>query len=299
LSLKSFLRRTFAALGVSLLVAGAAQAKAPPAAHPALWAVSDADTTVYLFGTIHLLPKDYRWRTARFEQAIASSQELVIETIVDPQHPEKIQAAEMSLGFSRGLPPIAERVPPAEVPRLRATIAKSGVPEKFYDQMDTWLAAVELLGVRFREMGLGFAEGPEETLRETFTAAKKPIGELETNAEQLAYFDRLPEKEQRMLLEGAIEQPQSVDKDFNQMLSAWSRGDVAGIGKTFNHDLSASPELKAQLLEHRNANWSRWIEKRMAEPGTIMVAVGAGHLAGPDSLVELLKREGYKVSRLQ
>ena len=291
--------RAFAALSLPFLLAGAAEPKVPPVAHPALWAVSDADTTVYLFGTIHLLPKNYRWRTPKFEQALAASNELVIESIVDPQHPEQLQAAKLSLGFARGLPPIAQRVSPADLPKLRRTIAKTGVPEKFYDQMKTWLAALELLGVRYREMGLEFDDGPEEALRETFTAAKKPIGELETNAEQLAFFDRLPEKEQRLLLENAIDESKSMDKEFSQMIAVWGRGDVNGIARTFNRDLSDSPAMRQSVLAQRNGNWSRWIEKRMAQPGAIMIAVGAGHLAGKGSVVEMLKRDGFQVRRVQ
>src|SRR6185437_4106899 len=97
--LKSLFRRAFAALGLAtLLVGGPTAAKAPAqTAQPALWEVSDADTTIYLFGTIHLLPEDLQWRTAKFDEALNSSQQLVVETIVDQQHPESLQAAEFSL----------------------------------------------------------------------------------------------------------------------------------------------------------------------------------------------------------
>ena len=83
------------------------------------------------------------------------------------------------------------------------------------------------------------------------------------------------------------------------MLSAWARGDVDAIAATFNHDLSGSPELKQALIKQRNANWSKWIEQRMTQPGAIMIAVGAGHLAGPDSVIALLERDGYRVRRVQ
>ena len=298
--LKSFFRRAFAALGLAgLLVSAPAAAKAPQAAHPALWQVSDADTTVYLFGTIHLLPQDLKWRTATFDQALNNSQELVVETIVDQQHPEAIQAAEFSLGFRQGLPPIADRVPPAKVAKLRAAIASSGIPEKVYDQMETWLAAIQLLGVQFRTMGLKGSDGPEEIMRQQFLSEKKPIGQLETNIEQFGYFDRLPEKAQRALLEGAIEPQTGMDKDYSAMLASWSRGDVKRIANSFNNQLADSPELKEALLEQRNANWAKWIEQRMAQPGTIMVAVGAGHLAGGDSVIARLQKDGYRVRRVQ
>ena len=203
------------------------------------------------------------------------------------------------MGIRQGLPPIAQRVPAAQLPKLRAAIANSGVPEKFFNQMKTWLAAVQLLGVQFRALGLKGSHGPEEILRQQFISAHRPIEQLETNIEQFSYFDRLPENAQRELLEGSIEPSSAMDKEYGGMLSSWSRGDVKGIALTFNRDLSGSPELRQSLLLQRNANWARWIERRMTQPGTIMVAVGAGHLAGRNSVLATLKKDGYAVRRLQ
>lgn len=298
--LKSLLRRVGAALGLSLLLGSIpAQARTPQVARPALWEVSDPDTTIYLFGTIHLLPEDLKWRTPAFDHAVTQAQQLVVETIVDQQHPQSIAAAEAQLGFRQGLPPITQRVPPAKVAKLRAAIAKSGAPEKVFDQMKTWLAAITLLSVQFKNMGLKGTNGPEEILRQQFLSAQKPIGELETNLEQFGYFDQMSEKAQRELLEGALEPQGSTDKEFGGMLSSWSKGDVNGIAVTFNRELSQSSEIRKLLLQERNANWAKWIENRMAQPGTILVAVGAGHLAGKDSVVEKLRMDGYKVRRLQ
>ena len=300
--LKSLLRRAGAALGISLLSLGSAANAATPAtqiAHPALWAVSDADTTVYLFGTIHLLPSNYKWRTSRFDEAIAGSQQLMVETIIDENNPQELMAALAGLAFSPGLPPIAQRVPPARRPALEAAIKKSGIPRPAFDRMETWAAAFMLLGNQFKDMGLKNGEGVETVLRNAFKTQGKSIGQLESNKEQLSFFDGLPEDAQRALLEGAIDEPKSMKADFGQMLAAWSRGDVDAIAKSFNRDLSGSPALKQALLERRNANWSRWVEKRMAQPGSVMVAVGAGHLAGNGSVVDMLKRQGYKVRRLQ
>ncbi len=299
MALKSVLRRIVAALGILAIGSAAAAAPAPRAAHPALWAVSDADTTIYLFGTIHLLPTNYKWRTPKFDQAVAGSQQLVVETIVDENNPQEMMAALASLAFSPNLPPLAQRVPPEKRAALAVAVKKTGLPAQALDRMETWAAAFILLGNQFRDLGLKNGEGVETVLRNSFTSQGKSIGELETNKEQLAFFDKLPEQAQRQLLEGAIEDNKSMSGDFGQMLSAWARGDVNAIGRSFNRDLAASPELKQTLLEQRNANWSRWVGKRMASPGSVMVAVGAGHLAGNGSLVDLLKREGYKVRRVQ
>lgn len=298
--LKSLLRRLGAALGLSLLVTALpAQARVPQAGRPALWEVSDPDTTIYLFGTIHLLPDNFQWRTATFNKAVAGSQQLIVETIVDDKNPAKLMSVMASLGFSNGLPPLSQRVPAAKRAALAAAVKKSGFPPQAFDRMKTWSAAFILLGNKFRELGLKGGEGVEQVLRSDFSGAGKPIGELESNLQQLTFFDRLPEPAQRALLEGAIEDSKAMNAEFGAMLEAWSRGDVRGIARTFDRDLSESPALQQSLIQQRNANWSRWIEQRMAQPGAVLIAVGAGHLAGKDSVLEMLKRDGYKVRRLQ
>ena len=292
------LKRLFAPLAAVLSFGGAPAAAATPA-HPALWSVSDADTTIYLFGTIHLLPENYKWRTARFDQAMDNSQQLVVETIVDDKDPTKIMSALSSLAFSPGLPPLIDRVPPKKRPDLETAIKKSGFPPTALDRMETWAAAFILLGNQFRDLGLKGQEGVEAVLRNAFTSKGKPVGELETNVEQLGFFDTLPEKAQRQLLEGAITPSANMNKDFGGMLAAWSRGDVKAIARTFNHDLAASPELQQALIKRRNQNWTKWIEQRMTSPGSVLIAVGAGHLAGEDSVIAMLKKGGYQVRQLQ
>jgi uncharacterized protein YbaP (TraB family) len=294
------LRRGLAAVSAGLITLGLpSAASAKSSVSPALWAVSDADTTIYLFGTIHLLPENYQWRTPRFEQAVAGSQQLVIETIVDENNPHEMMSAMAGLGFSPGQPPIAERVPAAKRPALEAAIAKSGLPRASFDRMETWAAAFMLLGTQFKQMGLKTGEGVEPALRTTFAKQGKAVGQLESNREQLAFFDSLPEVAQRALLEGAIEPPQDMTKEFQGMIHAWSRGDVEEIARTFNEQLSGSPELEDILMKRRNANWTRWVKQRMAKPGAVMVAVGAGHLAGRDSLINMLRKGGLKVRRVQ
>jgi uncharacterized protein YbaP (TraB family) len=295
-----FLRRGLAMLGLAAL-AGCATTAEPASAtgRPALWQVADRDTTIYLFGTIHLLPKDYAWRTPAFDKAVAGSESLVVETIVDTSSPQALAGELARLGFRDGLPPLVTRVPPQKRALLESAVAKTGIPRAAFDRMETWAAAFMLLGTQFKDLGLTGDAGVEAVLRGSFMRAGKPVGQLETNTEQLSMFDTLPESAQRALLEGAIDSPGEMQSQFQQMLSAWARGDVAAIGKSFNEDLSGSPELREALLRRRNVNWARWIERRMAAPGSVFIAVGAGHLAGSESVVAMLQKDGYRVRRVQ
>jgi len=296
--LKQWFGRAAAALAL-LALPGAAPAKAPQQARPALWSVSDSDTTIYLFGTIHLLPEKADWRSAAFNQAVDGSQELVIETMVDDKDPTKILGALTSLAFSKGLPPLKDRVPKEKQALLEAAVKRRGFPPAALDQMETWAVAVMLLGGQFSELNLKVGQGVETVLRSEFDGRGKSVGELETNVEQFSFFDRLSEKSQRDLLEGAIEPSKEVREEFSSMMRAWASGDVKTIAKAFNRDLATSPELAENLIFKRNANWAKWIEQRMAKPGTVMVAVGAGHLAGDKSVIDLLQRQGVKVHRIQ
>jgi uncharacterized protein YbaP (TraB family) len=299
--LKTMMMRALAAFGLVALASCTTvpQQTAATGPRPAMWQIADDDTTVYLFGTIHLLPPNSSWRTPDFDAAVQQSQSLVVETLVDTANPQALASEMAALGFSSGLPPIAERVPPEKRALLEATIAKTQIPRPLFDRMETWAAAFTLLGVQFQTLGLQGDQGVEAVLRQIFTAAGKPVDQLETNREQLSLFDRLPENAQRQLLEGAIEAPEQTRVKFDQMLQAWLSGDVDAIARTFNEDLRNSPELKAALLTRRNANWAAWIERRLQTPGTVMVAVGAGHLAGDVSVQRYLESRGIRVRRVQ
>jgi uncharacterized protein len=83
------------------------------------------------------------------------------------------------------------------------------------------------------------------------------------------------------------------------MLDAWSRGDLKGIARTFDDETQMSPELKDALMRRRNARWAEWLARRLDRPGTVFVAVGAGHLAGADSVQKMLEARGIKAKRVQ
>jgi uncharacterized protein len=298
-ALKSILRPASAFAALFLGLSGFAEAREPERGRPALWVVSDPDTTVYLFGTIHLLPKGVDWQGGKLGEALAKSDELVIETIIDEKDPMKFMNALQSLAHSPNLPPLRERVPAEKRPALDAAVKASGLPPLVYDRLETWAAAFLLLGSKFRGIGLAAEEGVELVLRRSFLEKQKPIEALESNVQQLGYFDRLPEDAQRALLEGAIGTDKDMEAEFGAMLEAWKKGDVEKIARTFDKDLGETPALRDALMVQRNRNWAQWVDKRMAEPGSVMLAVGAGHLAGTESVQRHLEAKGYKIRRVQ
>lgn len=286
--------------GLLPLAACAAQAepdRAKPAS-PAMWKLADSDTTLYLFGTIHLLPEGKTWRTPAFDSALAGSDELVLEVANVDDMMAAAQAMQ-KLGMSPGLPPIAERVPEAKRAALRAMIAESGYPEAVYDRLETWAAALPLLGVAFKRLGLNPELGVERQIGVPFRASGRPVIGLETVEQQFGFFDTLSEEGQRALLAAVIEDSAETRAQFRAMLDAWSRGDIKGVARSFNDETQISPELRRALMDRRNARWAEWLARRMEKPGTVFVAVGAGHLAGADSVQAMLRKKGLKAKRVQ
>lgn len=298
--LKSF-RNAFALFAGLALAACATQNAQPGAsaeARPALWTLSDADTTIYLFGTIHALPEGTEWRTPALEQALAASEELVTEIRLEGNESAAV-AAFTRLGLGRDLPPALERVPEGKREALREAIAGVGLPMAAADRLKSWALAVTVAQVLFQRAGLDPQLGVERGLTATFAAARKPMSALETVEEQLGFFDSLPEASQRAFLEGVLESPEEVRREFDAMLRAWRSGDTRAIARTFNDEETLSRDLREILLVRRNARWAEWLQRRLERPGTIFVAVGAGHLAGDDSVQEMLRRRGLRTRRVQ
>lgn len=294
---KNWLRLALAGL---LPLTGCATQATPTAQapRPAMWKVADSDTTLYLFGTIHLLPEGQGWRTPAMDSALAGADELVLE-IADIDDVMASAQAMAKLGMSPGLPPIVERVPEDKRPALRAMIAESGYPEAVFDRLETWAAALPLLGVTFKRLGLDPSLGVEKQIGAPFKASGKTVSGLETVEQQLGYLDTLSEPAQRAFLLSVVEDSADTRAQFREMLDAWASGDLKGIARTFDDETRMSPELKSALMSRRNAAWAEWLAKRMEKPGTAFVAVGAGHLVGEDSVQAMLRKKGLKAKRVQ
>jgi uncharacterized protein YbaP (TraB family) len=296
-----------ALLPVSLLLASCAPVAQPSAAprteathvaHPGLWKLADEDTAIYLFGTIHVLPQDYVWESPKLAAAAKAADELVIETVFG-KDPQTMATMMLAMGTAPGLPPLADRVPPERKATLQALVARSGLPPALLDGMKTWTAAMMLVAATLTDLGLAPQSGVEEQLKGRFTANARPISGLEKPEEQLGYLDQLPEEDQRAFLNTVLEDPVESRKEFDAMLAAWVRGDEKAIARTFDDADAMTPRLRAILLDRRNANWAKWLSDRLARPGTVLVAVGAGHLAGPESVQTKLGARGLKVQRVE
>ncbi|OYU34196.1 MAG: hypothetical protein CFE35_16400 [Novosphingobium sp. PASSN1] len=265
----------------------------PAAAAPGLWVIRDADTEVTIFGTVHALPANENWLTPRLTARLDAADTLVIETIL-PEDPQVMQALVTQLGMRPGLKPLAKRLPKADAAKLAPAVAAAGLPMPALDGMATWLAAVTISEAVLSRIGVTADSGVEPALTARARAQGKAIVGLETPAEQLRFLANLPEPDQVAMLAATITDVGEAGHEVEALLSAWRAGDVDRIAKDFDGESRASPLLKKVLLTDRNQRWADWISGTMKRPGTIFVAVGSGHLGGPDGLLAKLAAKGFQ-----
>ncbi|WP_133365248.1 TraB/GumN family protein [Qipengyuania sediminis] len=276
--------------------APAAPANAAPAG-PALWRFGDADTTIYLFGTVHALPKDTEWYRGPVAAAVASSRTLVTEIPMGSLNTPEVQkvflaAAALPEGQSlRALLTAEQRA------AYEAALGKLALPVSAFDRFEPWFAALMLATVPILKAGYTPEAGVEMAVEAKLSADVKRQS-LETVEEQLELFDGLPQAAQIAYMMSLVEDLDRTVPSMNAMVAVWAKGDAEELAQLMNEELD-DPALADRLLYARNRNWAEWLAKALAEPGTMFVAVGAGHLAGENSVQDYLGKRGLTVTRVQ
>ncbi|MFL9840992.1 TraB/GumN family protein [Sphingomonas sp. ST-64] len=256
-------------------------------ADPALWVVKDADTTIYLFGTVHVLKPGMNWFDDGVREAFDASDEVVLE-IARPDA-DAIAALTAQLG-TRGGPPFA--------PEVDAAARDLGMPAGAIDKQKPWLAAMTLSQRAVQRAGYDSGDGVEATLSEAAENAGKPVKALESVRAQLMLFDGLSGAAQSAMLDATVKELPGTKARLDRFVTAWAKGDAETVGRELNRTAQAAPELADALIARRNARFADWVAARMHQPGTVFVAVGAGHLAGKGSVQDLLGEKGLKVERV-
>lgn len=288
-----------AAAAAKETAAGKAAPAPQPEPRPALWLLADEDTRIYLLGTIHVLPPGFRWRSAAVDKAAVESAELVVETYTPPGEEPGFESI---TGFFADNPvPILDRVPKDKRKPLEAAIEASGLPLPMLDQMHSWAAAMTLgIAQMLGEYGIDDpteAPGVEDVLEAQFREAGKPIRSVEDPDAVFASLAALPQAVQTQLLLETIEPaPEPPNGASGAEELEW----VAGHDEALDLEKEPGfpPALFDVLVRKRNAAWTIWLEERLKQPGTLLFAVGAGHLAGRESVQAMLASRGLRVTRV-
>lgn len=260
---------------------------------PALWSLSDDDTTIYLFGTIHVLPEGETWYDGRISSAFDASDELVFEISMDD-----MEGAAQAMAGVAMLPEgqtLRSLMTDENRTEYEAALEGLGIPAAALDPIEPWAATLNLSMLPLLQAGWQPNAGVEMVLREQGETKRRSA--LETVEEQVALFDTLPMDAQLELLDATVENLDQMVPSLETMKAEWLEGDAEALGELLNAAMD-NPELYERLLVNRNRNWVDWIAARMDAPGTVFIAVGAGHLAGEGSVQSLLAERGLTVERI-
>lgn len=265
---------------------------------PALWTLSDDDTTVHIFGTVHLLRPETGWRSPAFDAAFAAADRLVIE--VDATSPEA-QAATVGLMQEYGLLKDGQRLTglldEEEEAIVLDAVDAAGLPFTALDLQKPWLVSLQLSLMQIQQAGYDPNAGLEQVLTAEAVAGGKTFGYLETLEEQLGALGGAPIEDQ---VDGLVLTALTMDQGsrvLDTLVGEWVDGDVEGLGAMIAEpDMIGGEEAYQTLLVNRNRNWVPQIRAMLDEPGTVFVAVGAGHLAGPDSVIAMLRADGLEIA---
>lgn len=289
--------------GQSARAAEPAAATAPTAivattdADPALWVVKDEDTTIYLFGTVHVLKPGLSWFDEAVKTAFDKSDQLMLEMVL-PDDPAQVGKEMMPLALDQNGKTLSSRLDPDQLAAYQAAMASVGLPAAQFDAFEPWFPAITLSMLPLTKLGYDPEQGAEKQLASMAKASGKPVAGFETFTEQLGFFDTLPETQQVAFLNSVVKDLDKLGPQLDKMVLLWTKGDPDGLAAAMNESMAATPELAKVLLWDRNARWADQIKTRMDKPGTVFVAVGAGHLAGEKSVQDYLKERGLTVKRV-
>jgi len=267
-------------------------------AAPALWVVRDADTTLYLFGTMHFLPKDLAWFDEAVSDAFQASNELMLE-LLPVDNPAALAPLILRLAVDPDGRTMARRFTPADYAAYVQRLERIGLPAAALEPMEPWFIAITAASLLYAKAGLDPQNGAEEVLSRAARTAGKTITAFETPEEQFSLLDSAPEAEQLAGLRELLDHPDEALALVRTMLTHWARGEAEETGRLMDESLKPTPQTARLLLQERNVRWAAQLQRRMDRPGVVFVAVGAGHLAGPNSVQELLLKAGFQVERIR
>lgn len=273
-----------------------APASLPPPPSPALWRISDADSEIWLFGTAHLLRPRLPWRSPQVSHALASSGELVLEADIRPENQPSFALIARREGTLAPGETLSAKLNPDDRAALARVVQDLRLDANAIERERPWLAALELSVTEAAAQGERPEAGVEPALLAEAQRRQMRLSFFETPEQQILILADLPEADAVRFLGATIRDVEAGAPSDAQIERAWATGDVAALGRLFDGQLQeAGPVVRDALITRRNAVWADDIVRRLNGSGHIFIAVGAAHLAGPDSVVALLRARGVKV----
>ncbi|HZO21916.1 MAG TPA: TraB/GumN family protein [Steroidobacteraceae bacterium] len=259
-----------------------------------VWAIHGDHNTVYLAGSVHLLKAGDAALPPAFNRAYSSSKSLVMELALDKVDPMEAAGWMMEHGTLKEGTDLREVIGDERYKRMSAEAERLNVPTEVLDRLEPWVVALQLLELKYVQLGFDPQQGVEQQLEHRAQADGKPIEGLETLDEQLGVLQGMSYSDQARFLDMVIGEMQDVGSETDSVVDAWRRGDSAKLGTLLSDEYKSFPALYRALVTDRNRHWLPQIEKMLHADSDYLVVVGALHLVGQGGLLELVQHDGYK-----
>lgn len=282
-------------LQVAALALAAALAGGCARAEPPVWVVSDKDSELVLFGSVHVLPADVDWASPVLERTLKSADDLWFELPVDPAVAEESSRTALRLGLLPQGQSLSKLLKPEDAQRMARVAQAYEVDPAMLEAFQPWLAEMALAGAAFRRAKASDENGVEEAVSAAAPASAQRRA-FETPAEQIGFFVGAPMPEQIASLNQTVREMEHEPDEFVLLVQAWASGDLEAIDRQALAPLRrVAPTLFRRLVTERNARWAATLDARLKGRGRTVVVVGVGHLIGPEGLPERLRALGYSV----
>lgn len=279
-------------LALGLLGGLNAQAASP------VWAVRGQHNTVYLAGSIHVLPANDATLPAAFSRAYADSARLVME--IDLGNFNALDAATWMQ--QKGTLPPGEKLRTVlgepRYARVADAASHLGLMMKGLDVQAPWLVGIQITEAAYSHEGFEDEDGVEEQLLTRAQADNKPTAGLETLPEELSGLINLSREDQVRMLDQTLDELKDIKSEMREVVDAWRRGDAAHLGALLSTEYDGFPALYKPLVTDRNQHWLPQLQELLRGDDNSLVVVGALHLVGKGGLLELLRRQGYSIRQL-
>ena len=265
-------------------------------AHPAMWTVHGPKGTIYLFGSIHLLPPNVDWHTKEIDAAMASADVLVFELAMDDSYKERVQTAILERGMLPEGEHLRDMLSPAARTEFDKEVSKLSIPPAQIDRMRPWLASLMFEVGSMRKQNYAASTGVEMQIDGPDHKDKRPVIGLETIESQMSLLIPSDPKTELEAFEAALtSERQNSGDQMGPLLDAWMHGRTDRLDRLLNASLKKFPELRKALLDNRNEAWVKTLSGMLDENKVYFVTVGAAHLVGEHGVPALLRAKGYEV----
>ncbi|MEM8982617.1 MAG: TraB/GumN family protein [Pseudomonadota bacterium] len=272
---------------------------ARPAVAAPLWQVEHDDHSFLLLGSVHVLGSGTVEDDALLRDAYRRSDALVFELDLNAVTANELGQLFRERAVSADGRGLAELVGDDFWPDVVAAAQAANIPLDQYRRSEPWYAAMQVTQQLLTAHGFKSDFGVETILGNWAVRDGKPIRGLETLEQQIALFDNLSLDAQRRLLHQTLAEADGLGDDLQRLSRAWREADLDFLSTELLAQLDGIPELREALLVRRNKTWANLLIALPRDAQRRLVVVGALHLVGPDSLIELLESEGYRIRKIE